>query len=207
MENVSSPENKGPIIPPNGELIPDAKVEKGPNTTEIMKEHINHLSKRNKSVDGQLFVDIGEGSSRTLISETPLTEGRDSYRMVVVEDGIMAIKSSEVGKRSDGKNYFNNDMKNMVDSPGRNQFAKGYEKRLGSHTPQIHLDGSSIGQSGNYYFGVDQTYKDVSLLINPSQELVSKMIQTSRDRFQQLSAEKATASAQKVAAAEGLKTI
>ena len=190
MEASSSPD--GPRVPPGGkDIIPPFESPKGPTIKEIMRGHMGVLTERNRSVDGQLLADIGVGESRALIAETPVIEGTDSYSMVVTEDGIMAIQAS--GKNSKGINRLGDNIRNVMDGRYGTSPGGGYERRQGSNTANLTIPGG-----GAYSLHVEETgsttdmddFRDIKLIVSPSEELVTKMTQKARDRFTQLSQEK-----------------
>lgn len=209
---MESTESTGPHVPAQGEqIIPASEARQVPDIAEVMRGHIGQLSERNKAVGGKLFADIGKDRSRVLISETPVVEGTDSYRMAVTEDGIMAIQVSRANKKHFTKDVLEQEIREAIDRVSNQRFLEsnkggGYYRNTGSNSPQIQFpEGLLIWQ--NRSVRLDSYSSDIKLLTSPSEELVSKMVQTARDRFQLLSAEKIATATRKQAVAESLKGI
>lgn len=199
------------VIPSTESMIPSQESQPSSELSEVMKRHIEELSKRNEFVDSKLLADVGVEDSRALIFADPLESGDSSYRMVVTKDGIMAIQVTNEPGKNKGKNQLEENIRYSIDDSKQlyNRY-EGYDGNIGSNNPVLRIPGAGpftiiIGRSGSRSDLED--YSNVKLITNPPEELVNGMIQTGRKRFIELTTEKLANTQSKIKIAEGLKNI
>lgn len=170
-----------------------------------MTGYMDELSERNETVDGKLFAEIGSNDSRALVSENPTEIEGKMYRMVVTQEGVMAIESPN--KNARGPNQLKDAIRERINDAanGRNFGAGGLSRNPAFDSTSLEISGITritVGQGRS--MSHNDVFNDVRLIDEPSPEMVATMVVSNKSRFQELAEEKKQRIANRESSAEEL---